>query len=138
MKLSTDRQAPAPDRLLFVVYVGLGLAALAAARFFPFHLLPPVCALKRLTGQPCLGCGMTRSWVHMAHGRLLEAWLQNPLGSGLFVALVVALTYVILRVAGRIPALRVEFSSGETWTLRGLAVAVLAGNWAYLLLTGVA
>ena len=35
--------------------------------------LPSVCAFRRLSGLPCPGCGLTRSWVLTAHGRLGHA-----------------------------------------------------------------
>ena len=81
---------------------------------------------------------MTRSWVHMIHGRTLEALTINPFGSLLFVFLVVGLVYLGLRSFFGIPALRLSMSrTGRKflWVLIGTA---LAANWVYTWTTGVA
>lgn len=44
------------------------------------HPLPEVCALKRTTGLPCPGCGLTRSWVSAVHGDLGGSLAHHPLG----------------------------------------------------------
>jgi hypothetical protein len=55
-----------------------GLAALyfldpAAGDYYP------VCALHRLTGLQCPGCGGLRALHQLLHGRFGEAWHLNPL-----------------------------------------------------------
>lgn len=40
--------------------------------------LPELCHMKRYTGVDCPGCGLTRSFISLAHGRLAEAWRYNP------------------------------------------------------------
>ncbi|HHO51085.1 MAG TPA: DUF2752 domain-containing protein [Deltaproteobacteria bacterium] len=54
--------------------------------------VPVLCSFRRLTGVGCPGCGLTRSFVFVGHGRILEAFWMNPLGP---------LAY--LAVAGQIP-----------------------------------
>jgi len=51
-----------------------------------FHLwVPPegagfaVCALRRFTGLPCPGCGMTRALAHLAKGEWSAALRDHPL-----------------------------------------------------------
>ena len=46
--------------------------------------IPEMCGFKRLTGYPCPGCGMTRSWVYLAHGDVSTAFSMNVLGPILF------------------------------------------------------
>lgn len=48
--------------------------------------LPSVCLFHNFTGLPCPGCGLTRSWVSMAHGHFGEALVWHPLGPLMFVA----------------------------------------------------
>ncbi|RYG75437.1 DUF2752 domain-containing protein [bacterium] len=48
--------------------------------------LPSPCGLMNLTGIPCPGCGLTRSFVCCGHGHLAEAFVWHPLGPPLFVA----------------------------------------------------
>ena len=50
--------------------------------------LPPLCVWRQLTGHRCPGCGMTRSFVFMGHGRVFDAFRLHPLGPFLY-ALVV-------------------------------------------------
>lgn len=52
--------------------------------------LPSVCPFHRLTGLPCPGCGLTRAFVCLAHGRFMESLHWHPIGwlvFGVFVAL---------------------------------------------------
>ncbi len=42
--------------------------------------LPSVCPFYTLTGLPCPGCGLTRSFVCVSHGHLREALHWHPLG----------------------------------------------------------
>lgn len=137
MRLHLDRDAPPPDPWLVGLLAPLGVLALLAARSFPFSMLPTMCTFKALTGQPCLACGMTRSWIHLVHGHPLAAIAQNPLGSLLAVATIAALGYAALRQAG-LPALRLQASHAEAWTLRGLAIAAIMSNWVYVATMGVA
>lgn len=42
--------------------------------------LPPMCGFRSGTGLPCPGCGLTRSWVYMAHGAWRESLAMHRLG----------------------------------------------------------
>lgn len=44
------------------------------------HALPGLCAFHELTGIPCPGCGLTRSWVSFLHGDLTASLAHHPLG----------------------------------------------------------
>ncbi len=48
----------------------------------------PLCQFKTLTGLPCFGCGMTRSFIGMAHLDVSKAVFYHPVGAVLFVLLV--------------------------------------------------
>jgi len=61
-----------------------GAGGLAA--FLLFHAwVPPegagftICALRRFTGLPCPGCGMTRAFAHLAKGEWSAAVRDHPL-----------------------------------------------------------
>ena len=43
-----------------------------------------VCIFHALTGLPCPLCGLTRSFVSLSHGHLLQAFLWHPAGPILF------------------------------------------------------
>ena len=40
---------------------------------------PSVCLFKQTTGFDCVGCGLTRGFVALSHGHLLQALQLNPL-----------------------------------------------------------
>lgn len=42
--------------------------------------LPPLCTLKRYTGLDCPGCGLTRSFIALAHGDSRGSLTYNPAG----------------------------------------------------------
>lgn len=48
--------------------------------------IPEICLWKNLFGWSCPGCGMTRSWVYLAHGDWMSAFRMNALGPILFLA----------------------------------------------------
>ena len=137
MRIHADRDAPQADPWLLILLAPIGVAALLAARFFPFSALPTMCTMKLLTGQPCLACGMTRSWIHLAHGHPLAAVAQNPLGALLFAATALALVYLLARRLG-LPALRLKASNAEAWLVRGVLIGGIIVNWLYVAVTRVA
>lgn len=51
--------------------------------------IPELCTFHRLTGWDCPGCGMTRSFISMAHGRIMEAIGYHLLGVAFFLFCVV-------------------------------------------------
>lgn len=60
--------------------------------------LPQICSLRRLTGYPCPGCGMTRSFISMAHVQFSAAFSYHPLGPLLFLATVAQIPYRLWRL----------------------------------------
>jgi hypothetical protein len=79
--------------------LGAGVFVLAGAFIYP-HLediagaVLPGCLFKRITGLPCLLCGMTRSLAATAHGHLGEAFRMHLLGPPFF-ALTLAVTALL-------------------------------------------
>lgn len=43
-----------------------------------------LCWFKRVTDRPCGGCGLTRGFVQLAHGHVVEAVRLNPLTPAVF------------------------------------------------------
>jgi hypothetical protein len=96
--------------------------------------LPGVCTFRRITGQPCPGCGLTRSFVSIAHGDVSGAWFFNAAGP-----------LVFLLVAGQIP-----YRAWRLWQIRRgierwpgvqvlnhllwVMVALLMGQWIFRML----
>jgi hypothetical protein len=79
----------------------LVLAALVAAVVTPPSIAnrgPRLCLISRVIGRPCPACGLTRSWVAIAHGDLSRATAWNRLGPATFAY---AATYAVLRSGHR-------------------------------------
>jgi hypothetical protein len=73
----TRSDRAAPTAVLAIVAAGalclaVGLSPAAATGG------PVVCPFRLATGLPCPGCGMTRAWVFLAHGRVSDALAANP------------------------------------------------------------
>lgn len=51
--------------------------------------LPSICPFHQWTGLPCPGCGLTRAFVCLGHGRLIESLHWHPIGWLLYGALAV-------------------------------------------------
>lgn len=85
--------------LLFAPAAVLLLAALLPVSFStPF----PLCAVKALTGADCPGCGLTRAFLLIAHGRLAAAAAVQPLGVPAFLILAgVAIAGAVRAARGR-------------------------------------
>src|SRR5512140_2487808 len=116
------------------VYAGMAVASFLVARFVPVLRVHFACPFLLVTGHPCATCGMTHAWVHLAHGRLGEAFLWSPLGTVLAAAFwAFAVADVVRLVAGR-PFPRIPEPLLRRWLFVG--AAVLLANWAYLLIHG--
>ncbi len=73
--------------------------------------VPELCTYHRLTGYDCPGCGMTRSFISMAHGQWQQAWHYHPFGSILFLYIAAQVpfqTWQIMRLRRGRALLRVE------------------------------
>jgi hypothetical protein len=60
--------------------------------------VPPLCAFRVLTGHGCPGCGLTRSFVFMGHGQVLDAFAIHKLGPLFFAALIVQVPLTLRRL----------------------------------------
>ncbi|TAH39694.1 MAG: DUF2752 domain-containing protein [Planctomycetota bacterium] len=86
---------------------GLPVAALAAllASFLlePAKVAhgPVLCPLRRATGLPCPGCGLTRSFVATAHGQLAEAFTLHLFGPFLFLTCAAGAVIAFAQVRGQ-------------------------------------
>ena len=90
--------------------------------------LPESCTFHRTTGFDCPGCGLTRSFIAIAHARWAQAWQFNPAGYVLFALVVLQVPYraVQLRRIGRgIEPIRIRRAD---WIVIG-TVPLLIGQW---------
>ena len=135
-------QLPLPHRLALFAFGGLAIAALLALRFVTpdsrgvgtheqLGLLP--CFTHALTGFPCPFCGMTTAVTHVARGQWAEAFLVQPAGALIGLAVVpAAAACMLMAFAGRYPSW-MRAPTLHRWGLRaGVAVVLLA--WFHKLL----
>lgn len=119
----TSRRTPRPAAS--EVVAGSGVAALGLACFLsPAGIEdgPVICPFRNLTGLPCPGCGLTRSWVYATHGHWHDSILAHPFGMlAILVTLCLAVTVVTARVR-RLPA-----PSLDRLVKHPVSVIVLAG-----------
>ncbi len=91
---------------------------------------PVVCPLRLMTGVPCPFCGSTTSFAHLGGMRFREAFLANPAGPVMFVAVMVAaLAGVLAAASGRKPILVGKFSRWLVWAVRLSVLTALAMMW---------
>lgn len=65
------------------IAAGVALGAVAAAFLVSPALStsgPTLCPVRLVTGLPCPGCGLTRSWTAAAHGQFSDAFAYNVFG----------------------------------------------------------
>lgn len=134
-----------PGTLLHWVF--LAMSALVIIASFTFRVrdgqevivpivnvaLPGTCTFRRLTGVPCPGCGLTRSFISLGHGQLLAAWRYNPAGFVFFTLVAFQIPYRIYQIrrirSGR-DSHRFEYL--DNWFLV-LLVAALVVQWVCVL-----
>jgi hypothetical protein len=113
------------------VFAAIALLSFLVARFAPVLALPFTCPLRGLAGIPCATCGMTRAFVHLAHGDVARAFAASPLGALLAAGawLYAVADAVRLALGAPLPlpgprALR---------AVAALGIAAVLVNWAWLL-----
>lgn len=107
-----------PDPRGFGTHVQLGLGA---------------CSLMQLTGYPCPMCGMTTTFSLLAHGRVLEAFANQPFGPVLFAGTAAAAVLGIADLALARGVLGAGLATLGRWE-RTVAWALLGGlglGWIY-------
>lgn len=138
MKLGLTFQRPRARFNLLTVYAALALLALLVARFVPVaRLFHPWwgCPLRRATGIPCMGCGLTRAFDWEAHGHLARAFALTPLGALVPLMCAAVALYGLLALLFQVPIPQVKLDAGAGKALRlGLLGAALA-NWGYMIAT---
>jgi hypothetical protein len=60
--------------------------------------LPELCSWRRYLGLECPGCGLTRSFISLAHFDPLAAWRYNPAGVVLFAGMLFQFPYRALQL----------------------------------------
>jgi Protein of unknown function (DUF2752) len=99
----------------------------------PQLVMPPLCMAREWFGVRCPGCGLTRSFIHLAHGRFESSWQAHRLGWLLAVALLVQIPY---RIHVLCKPHRQLVSTKFSVRFRLCLIGLLIGNWLVEILTG--
>ena len=101
----------------------------AAFWFLPDWPIPSSCPSQTIFGVDCPGCGLTRSFILMAHGDWHRAFSKHRVGWLLALAVVLQIPY---RLAGLLGRNRLPLGK-RLPKLFGVALIVaLIGNWVLL------
>jgi hypothetical protein len=121
---------------LGLVFLACGVViALAVGVLHLDHLPVAFCAFKAITGLPCLTCGTTRAFGQLFRLDLPGALAMNPLSASVALAMV-PWGVADLALLPRDRALSLKVSPRVAPFLRVAAIAVVAANWAYLIVVG--
>lgn len=92
--------------------------------------LPSLCLFHNITGYPDLGCGLTRSFVNIAHFHFLDAFRAHLLGPPLFIMLVVGLFYLAYHMLGGRRQLVIKFTNRDAKLAIIFASLTVLSAWA--------
>lgn len=79
--MASHSASSAPGGLVSIPVSRVAAAGLGIAVLVPPGLIargPVLCPVRRLTGVPCPGCGLTRSIGLLLHGRIRDATRLHP------------------------------------------------------------
>jgi len=102
-------------------------------RFWPGHPLPETCSAKRTLGIDCAGCGLTRSFVYLAHGDIAASLAIHPLGWTLALFTLFQLPYRLWSMRDPdVPPL----GKAVPWSITIGLLLMLWGRWMMLWFSG--
>lgn len=96
--------------------------------FLPGYPLPESCISKSVLDTECPGCGLTRSFVHLAAGKLSSSWKVNRVGWLLAIAVLLQIPYRLAAIKALTADQPPPFAKWHT-AFSGLLIVALVGNW---------
>ncbi len=91
--------------------------------------LPP-CGFLQLTGIPCPSCGLTTAFSHIAHGHPVDAFLAQPFGVAVYVAMAWLSGYAVVALWRRKPLSDLTESSNFL-TGQYILLGIMLVSWFY-------
>ena len=123
--------SPRRDNAAVAVVAGVGIDAIAVSAAWTTHGVqhgPELCPFRALTGLPCPGCGLTRSWVFLGHGDLAGAFGFNAFGPVFFMLMLLATGVALWTLISRRTGLWERLGS----VIRGpIGIAIIVGWLGY-------
>lgn len=98
----------------------------AAFAFLPNVPIPSTCPSQTIFGVDCPGCGLTRSFIFLAHGDWRAAYFRNRAGWLLAAAVVLQIPYRLVALLGRN---RQPLGRRVPEIVGILLIVALIGNW---------
>jgi hypothetical protein len=127
---------PAFSRLFHAFFqrwsVGLILTGiLTAGWWLPLEALPSWsgCLLKRISGWACPGCGLTRAFLVLSRGQIMQAFQFNPAGPLLYAAFSMAWLLQFFPKGSQVRAHLVLFWERVRAPVSLMIVGLLFGHW---------
>ena len=90
--------------------------------------MPETCSSRMVFGIDCPGCGMTRAFISISHGHLVDAWRFNPASYLVYPMIIGQVPWQLLQLF-RIRRGRRPIESIWIYLLPSLAVLALLGQW---------
>ena len=90
--------------------------------------IPSMCSTRVLTGIDCPGCGLTRAFVSISHGRFLEAWQFNPASFAVYAFVAAQIPWHSIQL-WRIARRRRPLESNLVYLAPIGLVVILMANW---------
>ena len=97
--------------------------------------LPESCMTRLQFGIDCPGCGLTRSFIHLAHGEFSEAWRLNWGSIPVFLLVIFQIPVALFHYYGKNESTKRKLS-GVNLGFFLFAAGLLVCRWFVLLLTG--
>jgi hypothetical protein len=97
-----------------------------AFRFLPGYALPSTCLSHSLFGVDCPGCGLTRSFVYLAHGDWQHSWQMHRLGWLLALAVLLQFPYRLIALGRDTDQ---PLGRWLPWAFSMTLIVLLIGNW---------
>jgi hypothetical protein len=138
VNVQLELHRPAQRFGLLSIYGLLAALALLVARFIPVaKIFSPWwgCPLRRATGIPCFGCGLTRAFDWEAHGHVLRAFALTPVGALLPLCFAVIAGWGLLVLVARVPVPEIRLDAAAGRVLRWSLIGAVLANWIYMVLT---
>lgn len=106
-----------------------------AFRLIPAWPLPELCQSKVLFGWTCPGCGLTRSFVHLAHADLPASLAVHPFG---WLAALLVLAQIPYRVWALNSPSGKPLGTRVPWIVLWTVIALLVVSWLVRTVWGIA
>lgn len=75
---------------------GILLILVGISLFMIFHFsLRPECLFKKMTSIPCPACGLTRAYLEILKGNIIQSFSYNILAVPLFIGMLISIWLII-------------------------------------------